>query len=235
MQQDLIRKKRIEYIILLNNIVLIVLFPMFTFGQTLKADMDVFGYKIGEPLNISECRCSVHEDTLLGGTRFHRNIVKFYQYIDNSLIDSDCFERIKLDQYRVKKKEALPILEQIKTGKIEIHFSKKNKPQICAQDFFYAGISDSKLTDISFKINSINADRVMSQLKKKYGSNYIIKSFKAQNHYGATIEYYVATWRFSNLTVTFSSSTATTIDDPYGEVWISLPSTDNKPDNDRGL
>ncbi|NHA03222.1 hypothetical protein G7092_05430 [Mucilaginibacter sp. HC2] len=209
--------------------IILFLAPVWANAQTTQPDMTVFGYKLGEPLHVPECSCEIK--AYLGGTRFNKK--EYYEYTYPPLSAVDCFERGDLNKYDPKKTKSLP---EVTNGFIDIYFAKNKIPAICPVISFTAGILDSKLIGITFKIRSDEANSDLEQLKQKYGNDVSIKRYQLQNGFGATRNCFSATWTFPALTVTLLSADGTTYTSPYGTVTIAIPQkNDNNNQNDRKL
>jgi hypothetical protein len=225
----------------MKRIILIVIFltanSLFSHAQTIQPDMTVFGYKLGEKITIPECPCKIVKSKVAGnyGVLSTKHF-KGYQYVTAAFtpVTSTCFER-SLDEYNVKKSAPLNPLPNITNGNIKVRFAPKDAPSqdMCPTGSFDGVIEDSKLTSVTFLISAGDANNVFEKLKKKYGTSTIVKSYKAQNGYGASINYYTADWTFPGLEVELLSSLHTSLYEQSGTVTIQLPKKSAPPSPDQ--
>ena len=236
-------KSRKMYRIILT-IFLLPVSSLLSHAQTATPDMSVFGFTLGAKLTIPECPCKVVTSKQTGSYgNLNAKHFKGYQYttLTGPLavpVVSTCFERLDIEKYTVKKSEQLNPLPELTNEHIRIRFAPKDTPSkdLCPLGTIEAAIEESKLTVVSFMINTGDADNTFEILKKKYGTNVVVKKSQAQNGYGATLNYYTAVWPFSNLWVMFTSSLHTSLSEQWGQVMIQLPNKkDAQPDNTRKL
>lgn len=196
-----------------------------SYAQTSQPNVSVFGYKLGEKLVIPECPCKIAEAKVQGNHGLlSQKSYKGYAYLD-AAPNITCFKRADIGKYTVRKSEELKPLPPVYFGLISVIFANTDapSPSMCPSGEFAAAIEDSKLTFVRFSIKTADADEVFETLKKKYGTNVLVKPFKVQNGYGATLEYYTATWAFKNLHIVLESSFHTSISDLFGSVTIQIP------------
>ncbi len=223
----------------MSRIILIfTLFATYSFpglAQATHADMTVFGYKLGEKLTVRECSCKIVEST--EGYGLAAKHYKNYTYVDFFPVTGggDCYKRTDLQKYKVRKKDQLDSLLPVTNGVVDVDFDLNKSPKICILGKFSATLVDSKLTAVAFSIATNAADEVLETLKKKYGPNPAIKNYQVQNGYGATLNYYIAVWSFSNLTVMMQSNDHTSLTDHFGTVAIEIPKKDEAPKDNRPL
>jgi hypothetical protein len=214
-------------------------------AQTATPDMTVFGFTIGAKLSIPECPCNVVTSKQAGSYgALNAKHFKGYQYttltgpLATPVTTNTCFERLDIEKYTVGKSEQLNPLPELTNERIKIRFAPKDAPSkdLCPLGVFEASVENSKLVEVSFMINTNDADNTLETLKKKYGLNVAVKKYQAQNAYGATLNYYTAIWPFSNLWVILTSSLHTSLSEQWGQVTIELPKKkDLQPDGARKL
>lgn len=209
-------------------------------AQTAKPDMTVFGYTIGEKLTIPECPCKIAESKTMGNSGvFSIKHFKGYQYVTGTFqtVPVTCFERADIGKYTVRKSEQLNPLPPFTDGVITVRFAAGDTPakQMCPLGTFDANVEHSKITMISFTIYAGDADAVFQALKNKYGTNVAIKNGAIQNGYGASLNYYLASWSFPNLEVLLQSSLHRSLSEQFGSVTIAIPQKSNEPEAKRKL
>lgn len=212
--------------------------PLLSLAQNTQPDMTAFGYKLGEKLPIPECPCKIVESKTVGNHGvFSIQHFKGYQYVAGlgTPVSTTCFERLDIDTYKVKKNDPLNPLPPLINGLINVRFAPKDAPaqNMCPLGSFNASIENSKLTAISFTIYTGDADNIFETLKKKYGNNAVVKPYKMQNGYGASLNYYMAIWAFPNLGVVLESSLHRALTEQFGSVIIELPKKNAAPDEDK--
>lgn len=216
---------------------LFLIHPFLSPAQTKEPDMTAFGYKLGEKLPLSECKCKVVETS--EGIGLSTKHYKSYAYVDPFPVrgGGDCIKRsfADLEKYKVRKRDQLDSLHPVTNGTVEVQFDLNNAPKICVTGKFSATLVDSKLTAVAFTIATNAADEVFETLKKKYGPNPVVKNYQMQNGYGATQNYYIAVWSFPHLTVIMQSSNHGSLNDPFGTVAIEIPKKEEAPKDNRPL
>ena len=225
---------------ILLTLILLFSYPLFSSAQTTNPDMTVFGYKIGEKLTIPECPCKIVETKTVGSSGvFSIKHFKGYQYAAGLLdpVASTCFERPNIESYNVKKSEQLNPLPAYTDGFIHVRFAPGDAPakQMCPLAAFDGKIENSKLALVTFTIYTGDADAIVGELKKKYGTNAVVKNYSVQNGYGATLNYYIAIWGFPNLEVALQSSMHRSLSEQFGNVIIAIPQKTSEPEAKRKL
>jgi hypothetical protein len=227
----------------MNRIILIVLFSgagwLTVNAQQKQADLTVFGFKLGAPFTVQECPCKIVV-TQAGGNNSNKPFSQFakdkgYQYTDFAPATGYCFQRINLAQYTVRRKDKLDSLQPIKNETVNVVFSPGETPAMCTLGRFSAIVKDGKLTAIAFSIRSADANKDFELLKNKYGTNAQVQNYKLQNGYGATMDYYEATWSFPNLWVDLLSSEHHSLNDFFGMITISQALPEQKQVDKRPL
>jgi len=229
----------------MKRIILVVIFlstnSLFSRAQTTQPDMTVFGYKLGEKISIPECPCKIVESKVVGnyGLLSIKHF-KGYQYlaVAGIPVSSTCFERLDLDKYNVRTSDLLNPLPEISNGMINVLFAPKDAPaaDMCPLGSFNAVVEDSKLTGVTFLIYTGDANNIFETLKKKYGIGAIVNSYKVQNGYGASLDYYTAVWAFPHLGVLLQSSLHRSLSEQFGSIAIEIPKkSDPPPANQRKL
>ncbi len=157
-----------------------VLLPCFAYAS----DNSVFGFPLGVPLTISECK-----KTAIGST-------VVYKDYDTT---STCFE-FRDPNSNIESGDTF-------TDKIIIVFPQSEIPSIIMPRFMISGqVIDGKLESIEFDTSGHSGqDRVLDMLKKKYGKPTSLRHQKVQNRMGATFKAFDAVWKFPDLTVVFLS------------------------------
>ncbi len=208
--------------------------PLLSLAQTTQPDMTVFGFKLGEKIPIPECPCKIVESKKVGNYGvLSITHIKGYQYVSGlgTPVSTTCFERLDIDNYKVKKSDQLPPLPAVTNGIINVRFAPQDAPskEMCPLGSFNASIEDSKLTGVTFTIYTGDADNIFETLKKKYGNNAVVKSYTVQNGYGASLNYYMAVWAFPNLGVLLESSMHRSLSEQFGSVAIEIPKKSAPP------
>lgn len=207
-------------------------------AQQNKTDMTVFGFTLGTPFSIPECPCTVGEVPIpvMTGKPFEQfDRYKGYTYVVGQPAKGVCFRRKNLEKYTVRRKKQLDSLPPVTNESVEICFSRNEAPAISPTGTIDALVSKGNLQAISFVIYSADASKDFDILKNKYGSNANIESFKLQNDYGASLEYYKATWDLPGLKVILLSSLHRTLSETFGQIFITQASTEPKPQDHRPL
>ncbi|PZP51361.1 MAG: hypothetical protein DI598_03375 [Pseudopedobacter saltans] len=202
------------------------------FGQSKSPNMTVFGYTMGKPFNIPECKKEIEKE----------GSYKYYSY-DRASANCDCYEIPFIVSYKVKKKESvMPTSTQLqKDDTVNVYFKPTNIPDISYSEHCVAGITNSNLTEVVFFTKSSDADLVLKELTQKYGKDYTLKYYRSYDLVGNYRSYYIARWEFSDLLVIFQSdaiegAVGSKMDRYIGDVTIRLidPNRFNTPKG-RGL
>lgn len=186
-----------------------------TAKDVLATDMTVFGLKLGEKFTVPECE----------------RIGNFYN--NNK---STCYKR---DSIYSNNKKILPT-EPIITDEVEIDFPLSEAPTMASYGTIVATIINGTLEGISFNTRGISDNEdVLVTLKEKYGKPTVLIPTKTQNRLGATFDFYIASWKFDNLDVSFFGVLTTLdkgsvqIDTKIGGKWrdkkLSEMSKDKRP------
>ena len=163
----------------INLIFLSSLFLLIACPNVSATDMTVFGIKLSEKFTLPECE----------------RIGNFYN--NNK---STCFKR---DSIYSNNKKILPT-EPIITDEVEIDFPLSEVPTIASYGIVVATIINGNLEGISFNTSGISDNEyVFVKLKEKYGKPTVLIPTKTQNRLGATFNFYIASWKFDNLNVSF--------------------------------
>jgi hypothetical protein len=151
-------------------------------AQSKHADPTVFGFNLGGSLSLPECSTSA-----VGANRF-------YKHSDGVV----CFERSD------ENAEA-PLINE----RITIRFPFDKQPPLVSGTGISACVVDGTLESVSFSTAGMyDQDRVLAELKNKYGVPSTISETKMQNAMGAVFASHYAVWRFLNLSVSFRGTTA---------------------------
>jgi hypothetical protein len=226
----------------MKRILLAIIFlsanALFSHAQSTQPDMTVFGYKLGEKMSIPECPCKIVEAKTVGnyGVLSIKHF-KGYQYVTplGAPVSTTCFERADIGKYNVRKSDPLNPLPELSNGIINIRFAPNDAPakEMCPFGSFNAVIENAKFTGAVFSIYTGDANNVFEALKKKYGNNAVVQSYKIQNGYGASLDYYTAVWAFPRLTVLLQSSLHSSLSEQFGNVTIELPKKTAPPSADQ--
>jgi hypothetical protein len=176
------------------------------------------------------------KNPVMTGKRFEQ-FDRYKGYVYNAALPDKgfCFQRKNMERYIVRRKKQLDSLLPVANESVEIVFARGDAPAICPTGRIDARVSKGNLTAISFIIYSADANKDFDILTKKYGANAKVQSYKLQNGYGASLDYYQATWDLPGLQVILLSSLHRTLSENFGQVYITQVLAGTKPEDHRPL
>lgn len=171
--------------------VLICVGILSTFGQNNK----LFGLELGAEFTVPECSLSLKENKALLGRKYWT-----LEYATSAPGDTTCYKRVLPKNEMLTKKSALPTLPlpRVTEGFVAIQVADNLRPEFIAngEDGVIGNLFEGKLNGILFSFHKSSADDVRDALVARFGKKYTTTPMKAQNSYGAVLDYYVATWEF---------------------------------------